>query len=38
MVGECEVQKALRNVIYVKYQVKDHDLFDKAFGYIRQYY
>jgi type I restriction enzyme R subunit len=25
-------------VIYVKYQVKDHDLFDKAFGYIRRYY
>jgi type I restriction enzyme R subunit len=25
-------------VIYVKYQVKDQDLFDKAFGYIRQYY
>ena len=31
-------QKALRKVIYVKYQVKDQDLFDKAFGYIRQYY
>ena len=36
--GEREVQKALRKVIYVKYQVKDPDLFDKAFGYIRQYY
>lgn len=36
--GEREVQKALRKVIYVKYQVKDQDLFDKAFGYIRQYY
>lgn len=36
--GEREVQKALRRVIYVKYQVKDQDLFDKAFGYIRQYY
>lgn len=28
--GEREVQKALRKVIYVKYQVKDQDLFDKA--------
>ena len=36
--GEREVQKALRKVIYVKYQVKDQDLFDKAFRYIRQYY
>jgi type I restriction enzyme R subunit len=36
--GEREVQRALRKVIYVKYQVKDQDLFDKAFGYIRQYY
>lgn len=33
-----DVQKAMRKVIYVKYQVKDQDLFDKAFGYIRQYY
>jgi type I restriction enzyme R subunit len=31
--GEREVQKTLRKVIYVKYQVKDQDLFDKAFGY-----
>jgi type I restriction enzyme R subunit len=36
--GEREVQKALRKVIYVKYQVKDQDLFEKAFGNIRQYY
>jgi len=36
--GEREVQKALRKIIYVKYKVKDQDLFDKAFGYVRQYY
>lgn len=36
--GEREVQKALRKVIYVKYKLKDQDLFDKAYGYIRQYY
>lgn len=36
--GEREVQKALRNVTYVKYKIKDQDLFDKAYGYIRQYY
>lgn len=34
--GEREVQKALRKVIYVKYKIKDQDLFDKAYGYIRQ--
>lgn len=36
--GEREVQKGLRKIIYVKYKVKDQDLFDKAYGYIRQYY
>jgi len=36
--GEREVQKALRKVIYVKYKIKDQDLFDNAYGYIRQYY
>ena len=36
--GEREVQKALRRIIYVKYKIKDQDLFDKAFIYIRQYY
>lgn len=33
-----EVQKALRHVLYVKYEMKDQDLFDKAYGYIAQYY
>ncbi|ALP52758.1 DEAD/DEAH box helicase [Candidatus Tenderia electrophaga] len=36
--GERLIQQHLRKVIYVKYKVKDQDLFDKAFGYIRQYY
>ena len=36
--GEREVQKALRKVVYVKFQIKDQDLFDRAFGYVRQYY
>jgi type I restriction enzyme R subunit len=36
--GEREVQKALRKVVYVDYKIKDQDLFDRAFGYIRQYY
>ena len=36
--GVREVQKALRKIIYVKYQIKDQDLFDKAYIYIEQYY
>ncbi|WP_028880878.1 type I restriction endonuclease subunit R [Terasakiella pusilla] len=36
--GEREVQKALRQVIYVKYKIKDQDLFDRGYGYIKQYY
>ncbi|WP_165849093.1 hypothetical protein [Candidatus Cryosericum septentrionale] len=36
--GEREVQKALCHVLYVKYEMKDQDLFDKAYGYIAQYY
>jgi type I restriction enzyme R subunit len=36
--GEREVQKALRKTL-LKYQLhKDQDLFDRAYGYIRQYY
>jgi hypothetical protein len=34
----AQIHFAMGNqLIYVKYQVKDQDLFDKAFGYIRQY-
>ena len=36
--GEREVKKAVRRVLYVKYRIKDQDLYDKAYGYIRQYY
>jgi type I restriction enzyme R subunit len=36
--GERLIQRELRKVIYVKYKIKDQELFDKAFGYIRQYY
>ena len=36
--GERLVQKRLRDVLYLKYKIKDQELFDKAYGYIRQYY
>jgi type I restriction enzyme R subunit len=36
--GEREVQKALRKTL-LKYQLhKDQELFDRAYGYIKQYY
>ena len=36
--GEREVKKALRSTL-LKYQLhKDQELFDKAYGYIREYY
>ena len=36
--GEREVKKALRKTLF-KYKLhQDQDLFDRAYGYIRQYY
>lgn len=36
--GRKEVKKALRSVISVKYKIKDREVFDKAYGYVEQYY
>ncbi len=36
--GKREVKRALRSVVSVKYKIKDKELFDKAYGYIQQYY
>lgn len=36
--GKQEVKKALRSVVWIKYKIKDKDLFDKAYNYIEQYY
>ncbi len=36
--GERLVQKALRDILYLKYKLKDQDLFDRAYAYIKQYY
>lgn len=36
--GKQEVKKALRSVVWVKYKIKDKDVFDKAYQYIEQYY
>ena len=36
--GKQEVKKALRSVVWVKYKIKDKEVFDKAYNYIEQYY
>ena len=36
--GKQEIKKALRSVIWIKYQVKDKEVFDRAYHYIEQYY
>ena len=36
--GKQEVKKALRSVIWVKYKIKDKDLFDKTYSYVEMYY
>lgn len=36
--GKNEVKKALRSVIWIKYKIKDKEVFNKAYSYIEQYY
>ena len=36
--GKQEVKKSLRQVIWVKYKIKDKDVFDKAYEYVEMYY
>lgn len=36
--GDREVQQALRKTLYVKYKLRDPDVFDRALSYVRQYY
>lgn len=36
--GRQEVKKALRSVVWVKYKIKDKEVFDKAYSYIEEYY
>lgn len=36
--GKQEVKKALRSVVWIKYKIKDVDVFEKAYSYIEQYY
>lgn len=36
--GKKEVKKALRSLLWTRYKLKDHDLFERAYGYIELYY
>lgn len=36
--GKREVQKQLRSILWLKYQIKDQEVFDKAYRYIEMYY
>ena len=36
--GDRLVQQALRKTLYVRYKIRDNDTFERALGYIREYY
>lgn len=36
--GKREVRQLLRSILWIRYQIKDQDVFEKAYGYIEQYY
>ncbi len=37
-VGEREIKRELRKILWTKYQIKDEELFNKAYDYIKEYY
>ena len=37
-VGEREVKRELRKILWTKYQIKDEDLYVRAYEYIKEYY
>lgn len=36
--GKQEIKKAIRSIVWIKYKIKDKDVFEKAYEYIEQYY
>ena len=36
--GQNEVRKMLRSILYLKYKIKDNDVFEKAYKYVEMYY
>lgn len=36
--GQTEVRKMLRSILWLKYKIKDNDVFEKAYKYVEMYY
>ena len=36
--GKREVRQQLRSILWLKYKIKDPEVFDKAYNYIEMYY
>ena len=36
--GQQEVRKMLRSILWLKYKIKDNDVFEKAYKYVEMYY
>lgn len=36
--GDQEVRRALRKTLYVQFKIRDNDVYERALGYIREYY
>jgi len=36
--GDREVRQALRKTLYIQFKIRDEDVFEKAVGYVREYY
>ncbi len=36
--GKREIRQLLRSILWVRYQIKDPDVFEKAYNYVEQYY
>ncbi|MCE6993304.1 type I restriction endonuclease subunit R [Saccharothrix sp. S26] len=36
--GDRQVQQALRKTLYIKFKIRDNDVFERALGYIREHY
>ena len=36
--GDQEVRRALRQVLYLQFKIRDNDVFEKALGYVKEYY
>jgi hypothetical protein len=36
--GDQEVRQALRKTLYMQFRIRENDVFEKALGYVREYY